>query len=246
MAMDNLRGGSPAYDSIPVPAGVTLRNSLRSGGTELKEREVEMVSENQASGNGGKLESILAALQKSADKTVKYITGTFVFYVLLIVLFVVLVLTVKKPEAKGADIGILILVSLGYLGLWITPLRGLRGSGMGIGGFFNLFHLPLQDRIEELKDTSRWSSSEERLRRAEEVLEHQAAAEKEHRAWPNRLLSLVVITIVDLLIWLVWDNLTMALINQGIAMVVSQTHISMAPTASLKALESLKGGRVKE
>jgi len=205
-----------------------------------------MVSENHASEDGGKLDNILATLQESADKIVKYFTGTFVFYVLLIVLFVVLVLTVKKPEARGADIGILILVSLGFLGMWISALRGLRGSDVGIGGFLNLFHLPLEDRIEELKDASRWSSPEERLRRAEESLDHQAAAEKEMRAWPNRLLSLVVITIVDLLIWLVWDNLTMALINQGIAMVVSQIHITIASTASLKALESLKGGRVKE
>jgi hypothetical protein len=216
------------------------------GGWSPKVREVKMVSENHASEDGGKLDNILATLQESADKIVKYFTGTFVFYVLLIVLFVVLVLTVKKPEARGADIGILILVSLGFLGMWISALRGLRGSDVGIGGFLNLFHLPLEDRIEELKDASRWSSPEERLRRAEESLDHQAAAEKEMRAWPNRLLSLVVITIVDLLIWLVWDNLTMALINQGIAMVVSQIHITIASTASLKALESLKGGRVKE
>jgi len=199
-----------------------------------------MASENHAQGDGGKLDDILAALQNSADKTAKYFTWTFVFYILLIALFIVLVLTVKKPEARGADIGILILVSLGYLGMWISPLRGLKGTDVGIGGFLNLFHLPLGDRIEELKDASRWSSAEERLRRAEESLDHQAAAEKEMRAWPNRLLSLVVITVIDLLIWLVWDNLTMALINQGIAMVVSQIHITIASTASLKALGSLR------
>jgi hypothetical protein len=144
-----------------------------------------MASENHASGDGGKLDNILATLQKSADKTVKYFTGTFVFYVLLIALFVVLVLTVKKPEARGADIGILILVSLGYLGMWISPLRGLKGTDVGIGGFLNLFRLPLEGRIEELKDASKWSSPEERLRRAEESLDHQAAAEKEMRAWPT-------------------------------------------------------------
>ena len=210
-----------------------------------------MVSENQASGDGGKLDNILAALQKSADKIVKYFTWTFAFYVLLIAVFAVLVLIVKKPEAieeakaRGAEIGILILVSLGFLGMWISPLRGLKGSGVGIGGFLNLFHLPLKDRIEELKDASGWSSSEERLRRAEESLDHQAEAEKEMRAWPNRLLSLAVITVIDLLIWLVAHNWEMALINQGIAMVVSQTHITMASTASLKALESLRGGRIK-
>jgi hypothetical protein len=202
-----------------------------------------MASENSAPGDGGKLDNILATLQESADKIVKYFTGTFVFYVLLIVLFAILVATVKKPEARGADIGILILVGLGYLGMWISPLRGLRSFDVSVGGFFNLFHLPLQDRIGELKDEGKWSNPIDRMRFAEETLDLQAAAEKEMRAWPNRLLSLVVITVVDLLIWLVWHNLLMALINQGIAMVVSQTHITLASTISLKALESLKSGR---
>ncbi|MBK5093710.1 MAG: hypothetical protein JJE48_09375 [Actinobacteria bacterium] len=195
-----------------------------------------MASENNAQGDGGRLDNILAALQKSADKTVKYFTWTFVFYVLLIAVFAVLVLTLTKP----GDIGILVLVSLGFLGMWISPLRGLKGSGVGIGGFLSLFHLPLKGRIEELKDASGWSSPEERLRRAEECLDHQAAAEKEMRAWPNRLLSLVVITVIDLLIWLWGGEWVMALINQCIAMVVSQAHITMASTASLKALESLR------
>lgn len=123
--------------------------------------------------------------------------------------------------------------------MWISPLRGLKKSGADVAGFLNLFHLPLTDRLDELTDASGWSNSEERLNHAEELLDHQAAAEKEMRAWPNRLLSLAVITAIDLLIWLGWDNLTIALINQGIAMIISQTHITMAPTASLKALEFL-------
>ena len=188
-----------------------------------------------------KLDSILAALQVSAARTIKYFIGTAAFYLVLIVLFTVLAVTAEKPEARGSNIGILILVGLGFLGMWISPLRGLKGTGVGIGGFLNLFHLPLKDRIQELKDAGRWSSPEERLRAAEELLEHQAAAEKEMRSWPNRLLSLAVITAVDLIIWLVWDALVMALINQGIAMVVSQTHITMAPTASLKAWNAQGG-----
>jgi hypothetical protein len=197
-----------------------------------------MVSYSPSQDDGGKLDNILATLQKSADKTVRYMTGTLIFYVVLIAVFIVLTVTASKPEARGSNIGILVLVSLAFLGLWISPLRGLKKTGVGIGGFLNLFHLPLKDRIEELKDAGGWSSPEERLRRAEEYLAHQAAAEKEMRAWPNRLLSLVVITVIDLLIWLVADAWLMALINQCIAMVVSQTHITMAPTPSLKALES--------
>lgn len=198
-----------------------------------------MVSETQASEErGGKLDDILAALQVSADKTAKYLIWTFIFYVVLIAVFVLLTLTTKKPEARGGNIGILILVSLGFIGMWISPLRGLKKTGADIAGFLNLFHLPLMDRLDELKDASRWSDSEGRLRQAEELLDHQAAAEREMRAWPNRLLSLAVITAIDLLIWLGWDNLTIALINQGIAMIISQTHITMAPTAALQLWDS--------
>jgi len=203
-----------------------------------QEGEVSMASDNHSPDDGGKLDSILAALQKSANKTVKYMIGTLIFYVVLIAAFIVLTVTADKPEARGANIGILILVSLGLLGMWISPLRGLKKTGVGIAGFLTLFHLPLKDRIEELKDASRWGGPEERLHRAEEYLEHQAAAEKEMRAWPNRLLSLAGITVIDLLIWLVADAWLVALINQCIAMVISQTHITMAPTASLRALES--------
>jgi hypothetical protein len=117
----------------------------------------------------------------------------------------------------------------------------LRGTKITIGGFLNLFRLPLVEQLEELKDEGRWSSQEERLRRAEELLEHQAAAEKEHRAWPNRMLSFSAITIIDLLIWLVWDNWLMALINQAIAMTVSTITINLGPKTAIEAQEALGG-----
>jgi len=189
---------------------------------------------------GERLEAVLAALRKSLDRTRKYFLGTTVFYLLLIAVFAVLVATVKDEKARGADIGILILVSLGFLGMWISALRGLRGGKLTVTGFLNLYRLPLADKLAELEDESRWSDEGERLQKAMDVLEHQAAAEKEHKAWPNRALSLVVITIIDVLIWLVWDNWLMALINQGIAMIVSMTHISLGPKTSIQALEKLK------
>ncbi len=199
-----------------------------------------MVSGDTVSGEGGKLDAILAALRKSADKTRKYFIGTLVFYVVLITAFIVLVVITEEPKARGANTGILILVSLGFLGMWISALRGLRGTKITIGRFFNLFRLPLVEQLQELEDVGRWENGEARLKKAMELLEHQAAAEKEHRAWPNRMLSLSVITVIDLIIWLVWDNWIMALVNQGIAMFISQVHISMGPTSSIEALEALK------
>jgi Mg2+/citrate symporter len=199
-----------------------------------------MVSGGQASEEGGKLTAILTALRKSAASTRKYFIGTTIFYLVLIAVFAFLVGTVEETKARGADIGILILVSLGFLGMWISALRGLRGTRITIGGLLNLYRLPLVERLAELEDDSRWNDEEERLQKAMELLEHQAAAEREHRAWPNRALSLAVITIIDLLIWLVWDNWVMALINQGIAMIVSMTHISMGPKSSIMALEELE------
>ncbi len=189
-----------------------------------------------------KLAAIMAALEESLRKTRRYFAGTAVFYAVLIIVFAVLVATVDDPKGRGADIGILILVSLGFLGMWISALRGLRGNRVTVGGFLNLARLPLAGQLAELKDEARWSSEEERLSRAMEMLEHQAKAEKENRAWPNRLLNLSVITVIDLLIWLVWDNWVMALINQCIAMLVSQVLINLGPTASLKVWESLQGG----
>jgi hypothetical protein len=199
-----------------------------------------MASADTVPDEGGKLDAILAALRKSLDKTRKYFIGTTIFYVVLIAVFIFLVATVEDEKARGADIGILILVSLGFLGMWISELRGLRGTKFTIAGFLNLYRFPLAQKLAELEDEGKWDSREERLNRAMEMLEYQAAAEKAHRAWPNRALSLGVITVIDLLIWLVWDNWVMALVNQGIAMVVSMTHISMGPTASIKALDSLE------
>ncbi len=201
-----------------------------------------MVAQEAVSGEGERLNGILVALRRSADRTRKYFTGTMIFYLALIAAFAILVSTVKDPKARGANIGILILVSLGFLGMWISALRGLRGTKITFGGFFNLFRLPLVEKLAELEDEGRWDSAEERLKKAEELLEHQAAAEEEQRAWPNRMLSLSVITIIDLLIWLVWDNWVMAIVNQCIAMVVSQLHISMGPKYAIAALKDLKGG----
>lgn len=189
----------------------------------------------------GKLAGMIGALEESLRKTRRYQRGSAAFYLVLIAAFSVLVAVTEDPKGRGADIGILILVSLGFLGMWISPLRGLRGNGFTVAGFFNLFRLPLAGRLEELKDDAAWSGENERLDRARELLERQAEAEKEMRAWPNRLLSLVVITVIDLLIWLVWDNWLMALVNQGIAMVVSQVHITWAPTPSLEAWKEMEG-----
>ena len=201
-----------------------------------------MVAGGQASAENGKLAVILTALRKSAESTRRYFIGTTIFYLVLIAVFAFLVATVEDSKARGADTGILILVSLGFLGMWISELRGLRGTKFSVGRLLNLYRLPLVERIEELEDESRWSGEQERLQKAMEVLEKQAAAERAHRAWPNRALSLSVITVIDLIIWLVWDNWLMALINQGIAMLVSQVHISMGPKSSIAALEELEGG----
>lgn len=200
-----------------------------------------MVAEELVSGEGGRLETILGALRESADKIIRYFAKTAIFYSVLIIFMGLSLYVASEAKDRGFYIGVLILLGLGMLGMWISPLRGLRAFKVSAGGFFNLGHLALRDGLAELEDAGRWGGAEERLRRAEEVLEHQAAAEKEERAWPNRALSLVVITIIDLLIWLVWKNGVMALVNQGIAMVVSQVHISLAPNASLKAWKALRG-----
>ncbi|MDI6874422.1 hypothetical protein [Candidatus Solincola sp.] len=199
-----------------------------------------MVSPITMRGDEGRLATVLEALRRSLAATRKYIFGSMAFYLVLVTVFAILVATVKDPEARGADLGILILVSLGLLGLWISALRGLHGRKINPAVFLNLFRLPLTEDLRKMEDHDSWDSEEERLRKAVELLEHQAAAEREHRDWPNRLLSLSVITAIDLLIWLAWKNWVMALVNQVIAMIVSQVHISMGPRRAIEALASLE------
>ena len=174
---------------------------------------------------------VVEALQQSVDKSVKWLLGSWVFYVALIFIFVFLALLSKESDFKGFAAMVALLNFLGLLGLWISPLRGLRNADIGASEFLNVFYIPISDRIGEVKTDND----------AERLLKERVEHEKEIRAWPNRLLSIVVITVIDLLIWLVWKLPVMALINQVVAMIVSQVHISLAPTSAIKAQESLEG-----
>ncbi|MHB8780681.1 MAG: hypothetical protein ACYC55_04760 [Candidatus Geothermincolia bacterium] len=183
----------------------------------------------------------MAALRTSAGKTARYVRWSAAFYVLLIAVFTALTALATEPEAQGGNLGVLILVSLGFLGLWISPLRGLRGGGLTLARFANVFSLPLAAQLAELDEAPEPSEGAKQAA-AGELLAHQAEAEREMRAWPNRLLSLAVITAVDLLMWLAWDAGLLALINQCVATVVSQAHISMAPTTSLRLFDAGRAG----
>ncbi len=195
-----------------------------------------MPTDDLLTGSGDRFEASLGVLEESAEKTRLYFIKSMIFYLALIVLIALnLFIIANNSKDRGFSIGVLILLGLGLAGIWISPLRGLRGGGIKLSAFFNLFHLPLQDRLEELKDAGKWSDKSAREKRAEELIEQVAAEQKETRAWPNRTLSLTVVTIIDLLIWLVWKNPVSALINQVIASAISQIIISWAPTTAIKA-----------
>lgn len=202
-----------------------------------------MVSEDTAPQGGRRLEDVLAAMRESAKKTMKYFVGSAIFYSVLIAVFAVLLaFFYEEPEDRGFAIGVLILLGLGFLGMWISALRGLRDPEFQWGRFLNLAYLPLPGRLRALEDASLWSGGEERLAAAEETFARRVAEEREMQAWPNRMLSIAVITVIDLLIWLVWDNLLSAVINQVVAMIVSQVHITLAPKSCLKLAQASPGG----
>jgi hypothetical protein len=192
---------------------------------------------NGHSAKGERAERIMDALRRSEERTRKYFAGSMVFYAVVIAALSALALTASEPKARNAYIGFIILSYLGFNGLWISALRGLRGTGISVGGFLNLFRFPIALARRELESKEGSMDEEDRMRSALELLRRQAAAEKEHRAWPNRALSLAVITAVDLVVWLVLHNPVMALVNQLIATAVSQTHITIGPKTSLEALE---------
>ncbi len=186
-------------------------------------------------------EMIVKTLRESERKTRNYFTSTLVFYAVVLAALAVLAFTAGEAKARNAYIGFIILSYLGLNGLWISALRGLRGEKLTVGSFLSLYRLPLTGALEELEKNDKLSDPEGRLRRSEELLRRQSEAEKEHRAWPNRALSIAVITAIDLIIWLVWHNPAMAIANQVIATIISQVHISLGPKASMKAAAESRG-----
>lgn len=196
--------------------------------------------ESRVPGQVKDIEWVIGILRESEKKTKRYFAGSLIFYSLVMAFLAFLALTAREASSRNAFIAFIVLSYLGFNGLWISSLRGLRGRKFTVGDFLRLFRLPLTAELKKLEDGEGWSGEEERNRFALEQLELQAKAEREHLAWPNRILSLSVITAIDLLVWLVWHNPLMALVNQVVAMTISQIHINLGPKASLKAAVELK------
>lgn len=196
--------------------------------------------ESKVGGQGKGIEWVIGTLRESERRTKRYFVGSIMFYALVIAFLVFLTLTAREASLRNAFIAFIVLSYLGFNGLWISSLRGLRGRKFSLGDFLRLFRLPLTAELRKLEDEDGWDSEEEREHFALEQLELQAKAENEHLAWPNRILSLSVITAIDLLVWLVWHNPVMALANQVVAMAISQIHINLGPKVSMKAVAELK------
>ncbi len=183
---------------------------------------------------------IISALRRSEKKTKRYFAASMAFYAVVMLALVIMAVYAREPRQRNAFIAFSVLTYLGFNGLWISALRGLRGQRFTLTGFLDLYRLPLSREISELEDVKRWNDMGARLVRANEVLQRRAEAEREHRAWPNRLLSLGVITAIDLLVWLVFHNPALALVNQVIAMAISQLHISLGPKDSMEAVREYR------
>lgn len=216
----------------------TWPDILENAGSNLDGKGIGEGRGKVISENRNRLAFMENALEESAAKTYKWLAGSWVFYLLLMAVFLALFLIGETGGDKGFAAMVFVLNFLGFLGLWISPIRGIRGADAKISGILDLFHLPLSDRLAELRADNLAADPGERLQRAEELLREREAQERETRAWPNRLLGIVVITIIDLLVWLVWDEPVLALINQVAAMIINQIQITLAPTAAVKALKS--------
>ncbi len=188
-----------------------------------------------------RLSFIQESLKKSANKCTSWLNGSVIFYLVLMTLFL-FYFFISEKNAKALAMTVFILVTLGLLGLSISPLRGLGGfKGMTHPKFFNTFYFPLLDYrpVENVKGLSD-AELGKKLHESEELLRERAAQEQEQRAWPNRTLSLVVVTIANLVLWLVFKAPKEALMNQIGGMIVSQAHISLSPNVAIKALKRLE------
>lgn len=173
-------------------------------------------------------------LEESAGRTVKWLTAQWIFYMVMMAVFLALTLLGATGNEKGAAGMILILVTLGWLGLFISPLRGLERGDFKPSIFWNLFHLPFSDHVAAIAV----AAPDQQLDLAEQMLRERAKQERETRGVPNRALGIIVISIIDLIIWLVFKMWVLALINQIVGTIINTIVLSMAPTTAIKALST--------
>jgi hypothetical protein len=163
------------------------------------------------------------------------------FYIVLTALLVLVFVTTEKPEVRHAAFIGYIGSALGILGLLISALTGSPGKGLSlveIGGFLNIFHMPL--RLFHYEMSSCEVPPGELVAAAESAVLERAEAERLAWLWINRVPGIVVVTVLSLILWLVYHEPVFAAVNMVAGLLITQAQYYTQPSAAMKALVDIE------
>ncbi len=163
------------------------------------------------------------------------------FYIVLTVLLVLVFVTAKKSEVRHAVFIGYIGSTLGIFGLLISALTGSPGKGLSlveIGGFLNIFHMPLRHFHYEMSSCE--VPTGELVAAAESAVLERAEVERLAWLWINRVPGIVVVTALSLILWLVYHEPVFAVANMFASLLITQAQYYTQPSAAMKALVEIE------
>lgn len=159
-----------------------------------------------------------------------------------ITVFAILAATAKERGVRGNALVLIILISLGLLAQWVSPLRYLNDiSELRGRAFFSINRDPLQNLdILEAEPADSEQELQKQLAEITEVLRKRCEREKDLRSLPIRFATLIAIVTANLIIWLVYDEPGLALINAVVGIILTQGGLLISNNAATRACRKLK------
>lgn len=184
---------------------------------------------------------IQGALRKAITQYKQSVFVNLVGGLAAIAIFAILAATAKERGAKGNALVLLILISLGFIMQWFSPLRYLNDfselSGLTL---LNISRDPLENLdILKVNPADSGQELERQLMEITEVLKKRYEREKALRSFSTRLATVTAIIVANLIIWLVFDEPVRALINAVVGIILTQGGLLISNNAATRAYNKL-------
>ena len=166
-------------------------------------------------------------ITKDYKSQTTWTTVWLIIYFIMTALFLAIFFVAKDPDVTHFALIVWILTLLGFLGVFISPLTGNVGEGVPKGDALNIGKNPLKPYI----GTGAASPG------AEGALRVRAEMEKEAYGIQNRMLAIVITIILNLILWLVFKQWALALLNFVVGIGLTQIQFYTQPTAAMDALK---------
>jgi hypothetical protein len=160
------------------------------------------------------------------------------FFIILTTILVLAFAISTDPHVRDAVLIGFIGSALGIIGIFIHAATGPAGRKLPDAASLRIFDSPIEDFVGRYDERDVCEDGECRAE-AEELVHNRAQQEREARLPVNRLLSIVVVTVLSLILWLVLREPIFAAINEIAGLIITQTQHYTQPNAVMRYAEAL-------